>query len=37
MKISIITPTWNVAPYIETTINSVLTQGMDDLEYIIVC
>lgn len=36
MKLSLVTPTRNIAPYIEKCIGSVLAQGVEDLEYIIV-
>ncbi len=36
MKISLITPCFNAANYIEETIDSVLTQDWPDIEYIIV-
>ncbi len=36
LKISIITPCFNSAPYIEETIQSVLNQSYGNLEYIIV-
>ncbi|MFO7614514.1 MAG: glycosyltransferase family 2 protein [Bacteroidales bacterium] len=36
MKISVITPSYNQGGYIGQTVQSVLEQGMDDLEYIVV-
>lgn len=36
MKITVITPTWNQAAYIEDTIRSVLNQTYRNFEYIIV-
>jgi len=36
MKITVITPTWNQAEFIEETIKSVVKQTWQDMEYIIV-
>lgn len=36
MKITVITPTWNQAEYIKDTIESVVTQTYQNIEYIIV-
>jgi len=35
-KISVITPSYNQAEYIESTIQSIITQGYPDLEYIVI-
>ena len=35
-KISIVTPSFNQAPYLERTIRSILDQGYDNLEYLII-
>ena len=36
MKITVITPTWNQVEFIEKTIESIVTQSHQDIEYIIV-
>lgn len=36
MKVSIVTPSYNQGKYIRKTIESVLSQGIDDLEYIVM-
>ena len=36
MKITVITPTWNQAEYIKDTIESVVTQTYQNIQYIIV-
>jgi glycosyltransferase involved in cell wall biosynthesis len=35
-KISIVTPSYNQASYIEQTIDSILSQGYPDLEYVVI-
>jgi glycosyltransferase involved in cell wall biosynthesis len=35
-KISLVTPVWNSARYLEATLRSVLSQGYPNLEYIVV-
>ena len=35
MKLTIITPSFNQAPFLEKTLRSVLDQGHDDLEYLV--
>ncbi len=36
MRISVITPSYNQAVYLEKTIQSIISQGYDDLEYILI-
>jgi glycosyltransferase involved in cell wall biosynthesis len=36
MRISIITPSYNQVAYLEKTIQSIISQGYDDLEYILI-
>ncbi|WP_338791937.1 glycosyltransferase family 2 protein [Bernardetia sp. MNP-M8] len=36
MRISIITPSYNQAAYLEKTIQSIISQGYDNLEYILI-
>ena len=36
MKITVVTPSYNQGKYIKRTIESVLTQGVNDLEYIVM-
>ena len=36
LKISIVTPSFNQGDYLEETIDSVLSQGYENLEYFII-
>lgn len=36
MKVSVITTVWNVEPYIEKTIRSIINQTLDDIELVLV-
>ncbi|HUS24321.1 MAG TPA: glycosyltransferase, partial [Candidatus Binatia bacterium] len=35
-RITVVTPSFNQASYLEATLNSVLDQGYPDLEYIVM-
>ena len=36
MKVSIVVPVYNVAPYIEQFARSIFEQTLDDIEYVVV-
>jgi len=36
MKITVVTPSYNQGKYLEATIESVLSQGIPDIEYIVM-